>query len=128
MVGGGVGDGVPAEDEQFGVAAWLGDPGRAFVAAGLVRDGKARAGRRAVVGVPALAGGGLLDLDPQWPANLLQIARPPIAGAQRPLRLQRLRHHLLDQLTADRVAEERGAEQAVGQVGDEGGGHSASAA
>ena len=60
----------------------------------------------AVVGVPALAGGGLLDLDPQRTAHLsqvgdlLQIARPPIVGAQRPLRLQRLRHHLLDQLAA----------------------------
>ena len=75
---------------------------------------------RTVVGVPALAGGGLLDLDPRRAAywlqigHLLQIARPPIVRAQRPLRLQRLRHHLLDQLATDRVAEERGAEQAVG--------------
>lgn len=123
VVGGGVGDGVPAEDEDVGVAAGVGDPGLTFVAAGLVGNGKARAGRRAVVVVPALAGGGLLDLDPQRPAHLLQIARPPIVRAQGPIGLQRLRHHLLDQLAADGVAEERGAEQAVGQAGDEGGMH-----
>ena len=139
MVGGGVGDGVPAEDEKVGVAARLGDPGLAFPVTGLVGNGKARAGlgawgRGAVVGVPALAGGGLLDLDPQRTfhrlqvGHLPQIARPPIVRAQHPVRLQRLRHHLLDQLATNRVAEERGAEQAVGQAGDEGGGHLASAA
>jgi len=79
--------------------------------------------------VPALAGGGLLDLDPQRVAyrlhigHLLQIARRPVVRTQRPLRLKRLRHHLLDQLATDDIAEERGAEQAVGQAGDEGGRH-----
>ena len=50
-----------------------------------------------------------------------EVARGPIVGAQRPLRLKRLRHHLLDPLAADRSAAERGAEQAVGQAGDWGG-------
>ena len=76
---------------------------------------------RTVVGVPALAGGGLLDLDSQRPAYLLQIARPPIVREQRPLRFQRLRHHLLGLFAADGLAEEWGAEQAESQAGDEGG-------
>ena len=68
----------------------------------------------------------MLDLDPQRTfhriqiGHLAQIARPPVIRAQLPLRLQRLRHHLLDELATDGVAEERGAEQAVGQAGDEG--------
>ena len=55
-------------------------------------------------------------------ADLPKVARAPIVGAQRPAGLQRLRHHLLDPLAADRISEERGAEQAVGQAGVEGGG------
>ena len=54
-------------------------------------------------------------------ADLAEVARGPIVGAQRPAGLKRLRHHLLDPLAADRISEERGAEQAVGQAGDEGG-------
>ena len=54
-------------------------------------------------------------------ADLAEVARAPIVGAQRPAGLKRQRHHLLDPLGADRISEERGAEQAVGQAGDEGG-------
>ena len=53
-------------------------------------------------------------------ADLAEVARAPIVGAQRPAGLKRPRHHLLDPLAADRMAEERGAEQAMGQAGDEG--------
>ena len=70
--------------------------------------------------MPALARGGLLDLDAQRPVDLGQVASSPIPRAQRPLGLERHRHHLLDPLAADRVAEERGAEQAVGQAGGDG--------
>ena len=56
------------------------------------------------------------DLDAERAVGLLQVKRRPVPGAQLPLRLKRHRHHLLDQLAADRIAEERGAEQA----GDEG--------
>ena len=56
-------------------------------------------------------------------ADQPEVARAPIVGAQRPAGLKRLRHHLLDPLAADRISEERGAEQAVGQAGDEGRGH-----
>ena len=55
-------------------------------------------------------------------ADLPEVVRAPIVGAQRPAGLKRRRHHLLDPLAADRIAEERGAEQAVGQAGDERGG------
>ena len=58
--------------------------------------------------------GGLLDLDAEWAVGLLQVTRSPVPGAQLPLRLKRQRHHLLDQLPADRVADERGAEEAPG--------------
>ena len=56
-------------------------------------------------------------------ADLPEVARAPIVGAQHPAGLKRLRHHLLDPPAADRIADERGADQAVGQAGDEGGGH-----
>ena len=55
-------------------------------------------------------------------ADLAEVARAPIVGAQRPAGLKRLRHHLLDPLAADRISEVRDAEQAVGQAGDEGDG------
>ena len=67
---------------------------------------------------------GLIDLDACGAADLPEVARAPIVGAQRPAGLKRQRHHLLDPLAADRISEEQGAEQAVGQAGDEGGGHS----
>ena len=70
--------------------------------------------------MPALPCRRLLDLDARAAADLPEVARAPIVGAQRPAGLKRLRHHLLDPLAADRMAEERGAEQAVGQAGDEG--------
>ena len=56
-------------------------------------------------------------------ADLPEVARAPIVGAQRPAGLKRLRHHLLHAVAADRISEERGAEQAMGQAGDEGHGH-----
>ena len=56
-------------------------------------------------------------------ADLPKVARAPIVGAQRPAGLKRQRHHLPDPLAADRISEERGAEEALGQAGDEGGGH-----
>lgn len=101
MIGGGVGDGVPAEDEDLCVAAGFGDPRHAFPATGFVGDREARTRRGAVVGVPTLAGGGLLYLDAKRPADLLQVASLPIVGAQRPLGLELLRHHLLDILATD---------------------------
>ena len=110
VVGGGVGAVVPAEDEYLGVAPRLSNPRLPFIAAGLVGDRKARAGRGAVVGVPALPRRRLLDLDAKRPTGLLQVASPPIPSAQRPLRLQRHRHHLLDKLAADRITKERCAE------------------
>lgn len=54
------------------------------------------------------------DLDAERADGLLQVERRPVPGAQLPLRLKRHRHHLLDQLAADRVADERGAEEALG--------------
>ena len=54
------------------------------------------------------------DLDAERAVGLLQVERRPVPGAQQPLRLKRHRHHLLDQLAADRVKDERGAEEAVG--------------
>ena len=114
VVGGVVGDGVPGEDEELGVARTFGDPASRFVAPGLVSDRKDRAGWRAGVAMPALARGGLLDLDAERPVELGQVAGPPIPRAQRPLGLQRHRHHLLDPLAADRVAKERCTEQSAG--------------
>ena len=58
--------------------------------------------------------GGLLDLDAERAVGLLQVARSPVSAAQLPLRLKRHRHHLLDQLTANVVADERGAEEEIG--------------
>ena len=54
------------------------------------------------------------DLDAERAVGLLKVARSPVPGAQLPLRLKRHRHHLLDQLAADRVADELGAEEALG--------------
>ena len=114
VVGGVVSDGEPGKHEDLGVAAGVGDPCRAFPAAGLGGDGEAGARGRGEGGVPALAGGGLLDLDAERAVGPLQVERRPVAGAQLPLGLKRHRHHLLDQLAADRVKDERGAEEAVG--------------
>ena len=47
------------------------------------------------------------DLDAERAVGLLQVKRRPVPGAQLPLGLKRHRHHLLDQLAADRVADER---------------------
>ena len=54
------------------------------------------------------------DLDAERAVGLLQVKRRPVPGAQLPLRLKRNRDHLLDQLAANVVADERGAEEAVG--------------
>ena len=54
------------------------------------------------------------DLDAERAVGLLQVKRRPVPGAQLPLRLKRHRHHLLDQFAANVVADERGAEEAVG--------------
>ena len=60
------------------------------------------------------------DLDAERAVGLLQVKRRPVPGAQPPLRLKRHRHHLLDQLAADRVKDERGAEEALGQASGDG--------
>jgi hypothetical protein len=54
------------------------------------------------------------DLDAERAAGLLQVKRRPVPGAQPPFGLKRHRHHLLDQFAADRVADERGAEESLG--------------
>ena len=54
------------------------------------------------------------DLDAERAVGLLQAKRRPVPGAQLPLRLKRHRHHLLDQLAASVVADEREAEEALG--------------
>lgn len=54
------------------------------------------------------------DLDAERAVGLLQVERRPVPGAQLPLRLKRHRHHLLGRLAADRVKDERGAEEALG--------------
>jgi len=61
---------------------------------------------------PALAGGGVFDLDAQGAGA--EVAGSPVVPAQPPLRLKRDRNNLLDQLPTDRVADERGAEEALG--------------
>ena len=116
VVGGVVGDGVPSKHEDLGVAAGFSDPCRAFPAAGLGGDGEAGARGRGEGGMPALAGGGLLDLDAERAVDLFQVKRRPVPGAQLPLRFKRQRHHLLDQLAANVVADERSAEDALGEA------------
>ena len=116
MIGGGVGHGVPAEDANLGITAAFDDPRQPVVATGLVGNGKARARRWAVVGMPALAGGGLLDLNAERPTDLGEIESLPVPRAQRPFGLQRQRHYLLNPLAADRISEEWCAEEAVGQA------------
>ena len=54
------------------------------------------------------------DPDAERAVGLLQVERRPVPGAQLPLRLKRHHDHLLDQLAADRVKDERGAEEALG--------------
>ena len=54
------------------------------------------------------------DLDAERAVGLFQFKRRPVPGAHPSLGLKRHRDHLLDQFAADRVADERGAEEAVG--------------
>lgn len=44
-----------------------------------------------------------------------------VAGAMIPLGLEHHGHHLLDNFAAQAVEEDRGAEEAAGEAGDEGG-------
>lgn len=65
--------------------------------------------------VPALPGRRLLDLDTEVRPPLAKVERRPVASAMVPLGLERHRHHLLDDLAAQAVEEDGGAEEAAGE-------------
>lgn len=71
--------------------------------------------------MPALPGRRLFDLDSKARPPLEKVERRSIARAMIPLGLERHGHHLLDHLAAQAVEEDRGAEEAAGEAGNEGG-------
>lgn len=59
---------------------------------------------------------------PETRPPLAKVERRPIDGAMIPLGLKRPGRHLLDDLAAEAVEEDRGAEEATGEAGNGGGG------
>ena len=119
VVGGGVGAGMPGEDEQVGVAATLLGPAAVVLkTAGLVGDGELTARGGGVGSVPALPRRRLLDLHPQARGRMDEVAGAPVARAQLPVGLERHSHDLLHQFSARRVADDGGAVEALSQALD----------